>query len=188
MQYDKARQLIRYKIVKYTTGRGIEMTDHYAMFPHFFGMSGNRAIEIVADESINFFVAVMPRELNIAEWWQRLKVGGYFILADVADYTGIIRSLPDWLCLEKENIEDMGFSVYQKGPGDFGQNYWQPIMKKTAAVVRYGGYGDLIQASGIFGILKKQGYHLTVICDQKPAAAIRHDPRIVSGCPRRRPA
>jgi len=82
------------------------------------------------------------------------------------------------------------------GPGEFGNEYsfyqvWrkrkdgkqvrvdlEPVTKKRACVVRYGGYGDQIQASSILTELKKQGYEVTFLTTPKGYSVLREDPRI----------
>jgi predicted SAM-dependent methyltransferase len=50
--------------------------------------------------------------------------------------------------------------------------------KKTACVVRYGGFGDMIQTAAILPELKRQGYHITVMTTPKGQDILKHDPHI----------
>lgn len=50
--------------------------------------------------------------------------------------------------------------------------------RKTACVVRYGGFGDMIQAANILPSLKRQGYHVTVMTTPKGQDILRNDPNI----------
>lgn len=50
--------------------------------------------------------------------------------------------------------------------------------QKTACVVRYGAFGDLMQASSVWAGLKKQGYHVTVFTSPPGSDVITHDPNI----------
>lgn len=50
--------------------------------------------------------------------------------------------------------------------------------EKTAAVVRYGAYGDLIQCSSICAALKAEGYHVTLYTSNPGYEVIAHDPNI----------
>lgn len=50
--------------------------------------------------------------------------------------------------------------------------------KPTACVVRYGGFGDMLQAASILPALKKAGYHVTVMTTPKGQEIIRHDPHV----------
>jgi ADP-heptose:LPS heptosyltransferase len=62
-----------------------------------------------------------------------------------------------------------------------GQHFsWQrpkPQVKR-AGVVRYGAWGDLLQASSVIKGLKDQGYHVTLHCSPPGADIITHDPNI----------
>jgi ADP-heptose:LPS heptosyltransferase/predicted SAM-dependent methyltransferase len=53
-----------------------------------------------------------------------------------------------------------------------------PKPEKTCAVVRYGAFGDCIQASSILPWLKSQGYHITFYCSDHGYPVIQHDPNI----------
>ncbi|CAM6031603.1 unnamed protein product, partial [Sphagnum compactum] len=57
---------------------------------------------------------------------------------------------------------------------------WQrnPDGKKRALVIRYGAIGDMLQVSSVFPGLKKQGYHLTLMCKDTSYALVKHDPNI----------
>jgi ADP-heptose:LPS heptosyltransferase/SAM-dependent methyltransferase len=56
--------------------------------------------------------------------------------------------------------------------------YKLPKPAKTACVVRYGGFGDMIQASGILPALKREGYHVTVMTTPKGQEILQHDPHV----------
>lgn len=49
---------------------------------------------------------------------------------------------------------------------------------KTACVVRYGGFGDMLQASNILPELKRQGYTVTVMTTPKGRDILANDPHI----------
>lgn len=49
---------------------------------------------------------------------------------------------------------------------------------KSACVVRYGAFGDMIQSSSIFPALKEQGYSVTVNTTKDGHPIIRNDPHI----------
>lgn len=57
-------------------------------------------------------------------------------------------------------------------------SYKKPRPAKTAAVVRYGAYGDSLQASSILPGLKDQGYHVTFYCTPRTEDVLKHDPHI----------
>lgn len=53
-----------------------------------------------------------------------------------------------------------------------------PKPEKTACVVRYGGYGDMLQTSSILPWLKEQGYHVTLMTVPNGENILRHDPHV----------
>lgn len=59
---------------------------------------------------------------------------------------------------------------------------WQPvdlaIRGPSVGVVRYGGFGDMIQASTIFPALKAQGLKVYVLTTPQGKAIIEHDPHV----------
>ena len=50
--------------------------------------------------------------------------------------------------------------------------------QKKACVVRYGGFGDMLQAANILPELQRQGYHVTFMTTPKGQDILRHDPNI----------
>lgn len=142
----------------------------------------------------------------LREWWRVLKVGGYLILylPDEDEYpkvgeeganpdhkwnvnidlvVGAMRKVGGWdlLRCEKRNEEQEYsiFFVFQKR-GDKAQlfSHKKPKAAKRAAVLRYGAFGDAIQASSILPGLKEQGYHVTFYCTPRTEEVLKHDPHI----------
>lgn len=71
------------------------------------------------------------------------------------------------------------FQVYKKISGSKNiLSCYFPKPKKTCCVVRYGGFGDMIQASSIFPGLKKQGYDITVMTTPRGKDVLAHDGHI----------
>lgn len=54
----------------------------------------------------------------------------------------------------------------------------EPKPDKTCAVVRYGAFGDCIQASSILPWLKEQGFYITFYCSDHGYPVVKHDPHI----------
>ena len=50
--------------------------------------------------------------------------------------------------------------------------------KKSVCVVRYGGFGDMLQMACILPQLKRQGYHITVMTTPRGQSVVEHDPNI----------
>ncbi len=104
--------------------------------------------------------------------------------------SNVMRDNFDWTqieCEERgEGNEYSIFEVWRKNAIEdaiIGRSYVvmdkdsQP-QKKTACVCRFGGFGDMLQASLVFPRLKEQGYHVTVMTTPKGRDIIRHDPHV----------
>lgn len=57
-------------------------------------------------------------------------------------------------------------------------SYQNAKPEKTVGVVRYGAYGDLIQAASVCAALKDEGYHVTLYTSNPGYEVIKHDPNI----------
>jgi ADP-heptose:LPS heptosyltransferase/predicted SAM-dependent methyltransferase len=97
------------------------------------------------------------------------------------DIIEAMREFPSWDLLENQerNLDDeySFFQVYLKT--DFGkqrQPWTSPKPKKTAAITRFGAFGDLIQTASIAAALKAEGYHVTLFCETRGYAIAKSDP------------
>jgi ADP-heptose:LPS heptosyltransferase len=80
---------------------------------------------------------------------------------------------------EPRLLKDTGYLVTDDGVfTKTGERVEQPRGKKNAAVVRYGGIGDMIQTSSIFPLLKQQGYHVTLYTWGYGRKVVERDPNI----------
>lgn len=93
------------------------------------------------------------------------------------------------LLVEEERNTDNGagrhgneysfLQVYRKRGDNIRHNLAnEPKPEKTVCVVRYGAFGDLIQASSVFPALKEQGYHVTLMTTPQGWDIVKHDPHI----------
>lgn len=142
----------------------------------------------------------------LANWWKAIKVGGHLVLylpdEDLYPRCGEHGANPDhkhnlsrdkviqWMSTiggwdllvneqRNEGYEYSFLQVYKKrNDGSMLYSYLEPRPSKTACVVRYGGFGDGIQASNILPSLKAQGYHVTFMTTPSCQDVILHDPNI----------
>jgi ADP-heptose:LPS heptosyltransferase/predicted SAM-dependent methyltransferase len=141
----------------------------------------------------------------LAEWWRVVKQGGYLVLylphKDFYPNIGqpganpdhkhdflpedVISKMPQkgWdliVCQERNNDSEYSFLlVFEKIPSSKTiRSCNNPKPEKTACVVRYGAFGDMIQASSVFAGLKQQGYHVTVMTSPPGSDVITHDPNV----------
>ena len=63
--------------------------------------------------------------------------------------------------------------------GNRHRHSWKdPKPQNTVCIVRYGGYGDQIQASSILPELKRQGWHITFMTTPQGKDILEHDPHV----------
>lgn len=145
---------------------------------------------------------------TLQEWWKKIKVDGHLILylphkklypnigtknanpdhkhdfmpQEIVEH---MKQLGSWDLLRNEDRDQdeeySFFQVYKKLAKGGGQkfSYSKPRPKvKRAAVVRYGAWGDGLQASSILPALKAQGYHITFYTTPRCISAIEEDPNV----------
>lgn len=141
----------------------------------------------------------------LKEWWRVLKDGGHLTLylPDEDEYPKIgeeganldhqwnvskdrvidaMRLINGWDLIDyQKRNQEQEYSLYfvfkKVGNGQYF-SYDKPKPTKTAAVVRYGAYGDVLQTSSVVKGLKKQGYHVTLFCSPPGSDVLTHDPNI----------
>lgn len=146
------------------------------------------------------------RALNA--WWEVLKEGGHLVLylphRDLYPNIGTEDANPDHkhdlspedivttldalnfnfdILVNETRSQDMEYSfllvvkkLAQRHQGEY--SYLKPRPAKTACVVRYGGFGDMIQTANILPALKREGFHVTVMTSPQARAIIEHDPHV----------
>ena len=142
----------------------------------------------------------------LKEWWRLVKPGGHLILylphRDLYPCIGTEGSNPDhkhdfapddivesmkdigtWDLVRNEDRaegrEYSFFQVYKKRTdGKRLYSYRDPKPERRAAVLRYGAFGDALQASSILPGLKEQGYHVTFYCTPRTQDVLKNDPHI----------
>jgi len=225
---------VRWEIVPYTRGRGLELgSGIQKLYPHFIGVDNRKdaalfghpinpdvavesaeRMEFFASNSMDFIFSshllehIEPERVTgaLKEWMRIIKPKGYLTLylPDEDEYPKVgenganpdhkwnvnydrviqyMRGAGWWDCVrfEKRN-QDKEYSllfVFQKH-GSAQRESWKDYErpKKTCAVVRYGAFGDLLQASSVFCGLKAQGFHVTLFTSPPGDDVIKHDPNI----------
>jgi len=147
---------------------------------------------------------IVDTRAALKEWWRVVKQGGYLVLyLPHEDYyprmgqpganpdhkhdlnpEDVISKVPSgWDLVENQlRIEDNEYSfllVFKKLNGSKRHfSHAKPAPDKTACVVRYGAFGDLMQSSSVWAALKREGYHVTVFSSPPGAVVVKHDPNI----------
>lgn len=149
-------------------------------------------------------------EVALREWWRLLKPGGHLCLylphKNLYPNIGVPGSNPDhkhdflpedivktmlgiggWDLVRNEDRNGTNeysfFQVYQKRVDPTRHEYSHRDLvdpKKVCAVVRFGAYGDMIQASSVFPGLKAQGWHLRVFTSHLGYDVCKGDPNVDS--------
>lgn len=142
----------------------------------------------------------------LKEWWRVIKPGGHLCLylphkefypnigTDGAnpdhvhdfmpqDIVDAMKKVGAWeLVRNEDRSEDREYSFFQvyrkRTDGKHLYSCDRPKPEKRAAVVRYGAFGDAIQASSILPGLKRQGYHITFYATPRCQEVIKHDPNV----------
>ena len=143
----------------------------------------------------------------LREWWRVIKIGGHLCLylphKEYYPKRGTTGANPDhkhdflpediiaamqevakgWDLIENqernEGTEYSFFQVYRKMAGDKNRFSWtNPRPAKTAGVVRYGAFGDLMQAASVCAQLKREGYHVTLHASPPGVDVVKFDPNI----------
>ena len=141
----------------------------------------------------------------LVNWWSKLKVGGHLVLYlphrdlyprigthgsnpdhkhdfDEDDIRQVMNDIGGWeLMVEQVRDQAMEYSflvVYRKRGDGLQLITLNERPPKSVCVVRYGGFGDSIQASNILPELKRQGYHVTFMTTPRGHEILEHDPHI----------
>lgn len=147
---------------------------------------------------------VVDYKAALREWWRVLKVHGHLVLylphRDLYPHVGtqyanpdhkhdfdnetVIASVPEgWDLLENQVRNDGDeysmLLVFKKlGTKQCLRSCDKLRPTKTACVVRYGAYGDLMQSSSVWAGLKKASYHVTVFSSPPGSDVLHADPNI----------
>lgn len=219
---------IRWEIVEYTYGRGLDLgCGQFKAYPHFIGVDnghhwGMKGVDVHVDtcEDLSLFASqsmdfvysshliehLQDTKKALKEWYRVVKPSGYLIIyaphKDLYPNVGQEGANPDHKHdflpedIEKLMLEVGGWDLVRNETRSEGREYsFLQVYKrltsdkhkysykdtkplKTAAVCRYGAFGDLIQASSIVHGLKKQGYHVTMYTSEGGGDVIKHDPNL----------
>lgn len=167
---------------------------------------GSATMDFVYSSHLLEHIAPEKVVSTLREWSRVLKPSGYLILylPDEDEYPkvgeeganqdhkwnvsydaliGYMKDVGGWdlLRFEKRN-KDREYSLFfvfrKRGDAKQLYSFRNPRPEKRAAVIRYGAFGDAIQASSILPGLKEQGFHVTFYCNPRTQEVLKHDPNI----------
>ena len=145
-------------IVPYSRGIVMQIGGDQPLYGHFLLTD---TVEIIADGKLDALVinGAEILESNTFEDWRRvIKPDGYIIFVN-QDETEAKNILSVWSdCVIAKQRDQLLVVTPNK------KEKQKPKPDKSCLVVRYGAWGDQIICAGIFPLLKKQGYHVTLNC------------------------
>lgn len=158
-----------WEIVPYTRGKGLEVNAESRIYPHFMRADP----DCVKSQSLDFVLVRNAKKID-PQWWRILKFGGYL----VAIGEDVSSGLDHFEEVRRETVGNELFQVYRRKQNGGRVVAHDVIPAKSVAIVRYGAYGDAIQASSILPALKEQGYHVTFYGHPITHEVLKHDPHI----------
>ncbi len=199
---------LRFDIVPFFHGNILDISEGKSRaFPHFIShldlhISDPLKLSALSDKcmdgilSSNVLHLLTPDEVSKAlpEWSRVVKNDGHIIIhvpkgttpksqwdlsyVSVVDHFDRLDRGFDLVTYQVRDDDSLlfVFKMTKKTGRVFSWNHPKP--EKTCAVVRYGAFGDCIQASSILPWLKQQGYHITFYCSDHGVPVIQHDPHI----------
>lgn len=190
---------VKYEVVEYT--RGIVLGIGSKAFPHFLhvdipreGVRPDIRVEdpldlslVVEDASVDAVYCDQYEGALTAlhDWWRCIKVDGHLVLnisGEALDITNAMRKAEGGWDLLRRGEPDgkVGLYVFRKRSDGRLVHPWlmERRPKKTACVVRYGGFGDMLQAANVLPALRRQGYHVTVMTTPNGQTILKNDPNV----------
>jgi ADP-heptose:LPS heptosyltransferase len=191
---------IAWELVEFTSGKGLEIssTDGKA-FNHFIKVYTQspadvvvpslEKLELFAGNSLDFVVSADTLQLlddipgAIDEYMRVIKTNGYLlIIAPISDITRIdyaVKALKHCDIRVIKDVDTLKLYVIRKIDYEVEENFYtKPIPTKTCCIIRYGAFGDQMQASSVYAGLKKQGYHTTLISQRPGSDVVSNDPNL----------
>jgi ADP-heptose:LPS heptosyltransferase len=141
---------------------------------------------VFREKSMDYvFSENLLQELNdpgaaLKEWWRVLKTGGYLSLVTPVDYDfkETLTALGGWEKVEDEVRKSVRLTVLRKLKGGKWVTNLRQYDPNTVLVVRYGGFGDMVQSSSVIAGLKQSGWKVWVNTTPKGKDVLRNDPNI----------
>jgi ADP-heptose:LPS heptosyltransferase len=191
----ESAQQVPWGVVPYTRGNVLDIGGALVeVFGHFTAIDTAEAVSQVPDSTCDAVFSAYPVaripdvHAAVADWWRCIKDDGHLVLlmptGSGAETSAALRALFDavrdvttgWDIVERSDI--LVFRKRPPGDGARTHSWLTKRLKKTALVVRFGGFGDMLQAANILPELKRRGYHVTVMTTPKGQSILAHDPGV----------
>jgi ADP-heptose:LPS heptosyltransferase len=185
---------VRWDCVEYMTGKGLQISQEGLKFfesvisigpigsPAGIQLANVFELSMFTKESLDFIYTGVPTSHeNLRMLMKLIKREGYLIVLE-EDVKRDVLKFDGWDLVHFDDRDDeaakVSFYVFKKIKFGKIESYANPKPAKTALVVRYGAFGDLMQASSVFHGLKQQGYHVTVLASLPGVDVITNDPNV----------
>lgn len=199
---------VKFEFVPYTRGHGIEVGHGPTKaFPHFLPVRmrdedcgtlaavrvGDLAcLPDVKDGASDFVLAAGALGAGgrpaLLEWLRCLRVGGHLCIYEPDEEAAPTARLKDATMgddpidvLRLESWPWGGWLAVVRKKAEPGRvmSFAEPTpQRKTACVVRHGGFGDQLQAAAILPALKREGFHVTVMTTEAGQDILKEDPHV----------
>jgi len=197
--------LTRFELVPYFHGKVLDVSEGRSRaFPHFVGhidcqQDKPEKLDFATGSFdgvlSSYFLHLCPTDecvRIITEWARVVKPGGHIMLhlplkhekelwpVSYDSVVTLMKALPGWDMVQswRHPEDSAALYVFKLAPKGHAFSWQKPRPAKTCGVVRYGAFGDCIQASSILPWLKSEGYHITFYCSDHGYPVIAHDPHI----------
>ncbi|HVY13509.1 MAG TPA: glycosyltransferase family 9 protein [Alphaproteobacteria bacterium] len=128
---------------------------------------------------------------SLARWWAHLNSGAHLIVwvkdctkqeasghrftQDLIDHA--LDGVDGWEQLECDAVNGCIFAVWRKTAAGQKRAAWKR-QAKHMLLIRSGAYGDLIMASSVLPLLRKQGWAVDLLTNEAGEEVMRHDPHL----------
>lgn len=179
----------KYQTVPYTRGKGLEIArGPWKSFPHFISVRERTDTTMPPNVTPDYACDTFADGMAEFEAGSMDFVYVRGIHLDDAIRAEAKRLLKDQgHCVEVSDGVEPGIDPYTVYVKDRGYGRDELVLsprinvfskQKRACVVRYGAIGDTMQSASLLPELKRQGYHVTFMCEPVGRDLLRHDPNI----------
>ena len=175
---------IRFLVVPYTRGIGLDASNYEeVIWKRSLKVSDT---SVFKDKALSYVFAA-PNAISqktLDEWWRILEVGGHLVLVIPHDleYEQYMVKMPSWVMVENEvkiTVESKSrLLVYKKLSSGKRLTRLREFDPNSALLIRYGGFGDMLQASSVIAGLKQQGWKVIANVTEKGRGILQADPNI----------
>lgn len=168
----------KYDIVQLTRGKVLEIgRGPFKVWPHFVALRERGDEAMRPDESADHWCDTFAQGLADFEdgSFDAIVCHSGCTITDAE----ALRLLRDGGKLVLYTQDDAGLLVHAKSDDAIVlDGPFEDVAPKKVCIVRYGAIGDTIQTASLLPELKRQGYHVTLMCEPRGEELLRNDPGV----------